>query len=251
MNTKKIISFVLSIILIGAFAIVAPVLAAEKNKPVGQGRMMNRGQTPVVFGKVSAISGNILTVIENQRPNKDGTASVASKVFTVDATNAKVSGSNNSTVAVSIIAVGDTVVVQGTVSGTNVVATTIRDMKGNSTGGKDNNQAPLQIQGNGQPVVAGTISVINGSTLTITNKSSVVYTIDATSAKITQGKKTILVSGMKVGDSVVVQGTVNGTSIVASTIIDQTKAANTGDQQGKKMGFFGSVGQFFSRMFGF
>ena len=119
--------------------------------------------------------------------------------------------------------------VQGTVSGTKVTATTIRDgvmpggMKsGTGTGaGKGAPQMPSGITGNGEPVVGGNITAINGSTLTITNKSNVTYTIDATNATIMKGNATSTLSNVAVGDSVVVQGTVNGTSVTASTVIDQ------------------------------
>ena len=57
--------------------------------------------------------------------------------------------------------------------------------------------------------------------MTVTNKSNVTYTVDATNAKIVQGQNTIAVSNVAVGDSVVVQGTVNGNSITASSVIDQ------------------------------
>jgi len=86
--------------------------------------------------------------------------------------------------------------------------------------------------------------------MTITNSSKITYTIDAANVKIIQGKNTISLSDVKIGDSVVVQGTVNGTSIVASTIIDQVKInqakpANTGEEQRPRQGFLGSIGQFF------
>ncbi len=58
-------------------------------------------------------------------------------VYTVDATNAKIyKGSVTSTVAVSDIAQGDTVMVQGTITGTNVAATVIRDGVGGMMGGR-------------------------------------------------------------------------------------------------------------------
>lgn len=110
------------------------------------------------------------------------------------------------------------------------------------------------ITGNGQPIVAGTVSTINGSTLTITNKSNVSYTVDITNAKIVQGANTISVSGVTVGDAVVVQGTVNSNAIVASSVIDQAKSVspsgpgNSGELHG---GFFSGIGSFFAHLFGF
>jgi hypothetical protein len=209
---------------------------------------------PNLVGKVSAVNGNILTVISKQGFIK--TTPEAATTFTVDATNAKILRGNKA-IKVSDITVGDNIIVQGTITGTNVVAAIIRDGKvgeGKVSGGKvgvgnsnDNNQALFQIEGNGQPIVAGTISTITGSTITITNSGNVTYTIDATNAKIIQGKNNILLTGVKIGDLVIVQGTVNGTSVIASTIIDQTGSQSVN----ANFGFFSSVGQFFKRLFGF
>lgn len=209
--------------------VVATTIRAgqSKNDETDSNRMR-----PNVVGKVSAINENILTVISKQT------------TFTVDATNAKLLR-GNTTITLSNIAIGDTIVAQGTITGNNIVATIIRDGKvGN--GNNDDNNALLQIQGDGQPIVAGTISVIDGSTLTIAN-SNVTYTVNAANATIVQGKNKILLSGLKVGDSVIIQGTVNGTSITASTIIDQANST----REVKRLGFFSSIGQWFRRLFRF
>lgn len=221
---------------------------------INDGVMANRGQG--IFGTVATVSGNTLTVTGKQGfgQNTDSTT------FTVDASNAKITKDNAAGTIASIL-VGDTVSVQGTISGTNVVATTILDgvMPGRGLGnGIDKAKAPDNpaITGNGQPIVAGTISAISGNAVTITNKSNITYTIDATNAKITQGQNTITVAGLKSGDEVVVQGAVNGNSVVASSIIDQTKPASTtttttGTNNGNHFGFFGNLGQFFMHLFGF
>ena len=156
--------------------------------------------------------------------------------------------------SVSSIAVGDTVMVQGTISGTNVTAKTIRD---------GISQGQPAIQGNGQPVVAGSVTVINGNTITITNKSNVIYSIDATNAKfVVNGVASPTISNVAVGDNVVVQGTVNGSSVVASSVIDQkaktianNNANNTGNSQKSNTGFMGGImggiSNFFKHLFGF
>lgn len=210
-----------------------------------QGENDSNKMSPNVVGKVTAINGNILTI--NRKQESDNNSSVSAAEFTVDAANAKILR-GETVIAVSNIAVGDNIVVQGTLTGTKVVATLIRDGKmGNGSNNQgDNNQALLQIKGNGQPIIAGTVSVINGSMLTVAN-ASVTYSVDATNAKIVQGKNTILLSGVKIGDSVIIQGTVSGTSVTASTIID----ANTAAGQKARLGFFGSIGQWFKHLFGF
>jgi len=157
------------------------------------------------------------------------------------------------------------VVIQGTKSGTNITATSIRDgmMRGpggtkgpGGTPGSVSGNVPSPIQGNGQPVVAGTVSAINGDSLTVTNKSNVTYTVDATNAKVVQGQSTVSLSSVSIGDSVIIQGTTNGTSIVASSVIDQKAPAQTvangsATAPKKNLGFFGSIGNFFSHIFGF
>jgi len=203
--------------------------------------------SPNVVGKVSVITGNILTVVSNKKYENE---SASTTTFTVDATNAKLLRGNTA-ITLSDIIVGDNIVVQGTITGTNVVATIIRDGKIGNGNENDNNQALLQIQGDGQPVVAGTISAINGSIITIANSSNITYTVDASNAKIVQGKNIILLPAVKTGDSVIVQGAVNGTSVTASTIIDQANQVNITVKQKARPGFFGSISQWFRRLFRF
>lgn len=114
------------------------------------------------------------------------------------------------------------------------------------------------VQGNGQPVIGGTITAVSGNTLTISNKSGVTYTVDATNATIEKSGAKSSVSAIAIGDNVVVQGTVSGTSVVASSIIDRgatpVGAANATSTraQGRGMGgFFGAIGGFFRNIFGF
>ena len=78
--------------------------------------------TSGIFGTVSAINGTMLTV--------DGrnASSTATTTYSVDASSAKIlKGSATSTISVSAITVGDKVTVQGTVTGTSVVAKLIVD----------------------------------------------------------------------------------------------------------------------------
>lgn len=212
---------------------------------------------PAVVGKVSDLNGNTITVVSKQGFNKKSSA--ADITYTIDTTNAKILR-GESTISVSDIAVDDTIIVEGTVTGTNVAATLIRDGKI----GSGNDQALLQIKGNGQPVVIGKITSITGSTFSIANNSGVTYTIDATNAKFfVKGAQTATISNLAIDDNVVVQGTVNGSSVVASTVVDQKeKASNSsrseaqkGENDNTRKGFFGgmmnNVGGFFKHLFGF
>lgn len=80
--------------------------------------------------------------------------------------------------------------------------------------------------GYGMHGIAGTISAINGSTLTVTGKDGTTYTINAASttvAKVVQ----LQVSDLKVGDTIGVQGSVSGTSVTANHIMDGMPPAPT------------------------
>ena len=226
----------------------------------GKGGPRGGMMKPGVFGTVSAINGNTITVA-----GKTGFGSTATSVtYTVDATNATVMKANVAG-TLSNIVVGDMIMVQGTVTGTNVVATTIRDgiAKRGDGQGTDNESDKTKTEmpptfGNGQPIVAGAVTSISGSTITITNKSSATFTIDASSAKFLQGKTTIALSNVAVGDSLVVQGTVNGSAVTASTIMDETRPQQTPSTPSTTPvakplphGMFGGIGSFFKHLFGF
>ena len=274
MNIKKYVSTGLVLASFASFAVALPAFADTKE--FSQDGMMrfsnndNRGEKgekekekgmmrPYVSGTVLSINGNTITISGNKLiKSDDQNKTKRSVTYTVDATNAVVI--KNKTISkVSDILVGDTVKIQGTVNGTNITAVSIRDgvmmsEKGAENRGKEKmaSSTPI-IVGNGQPIVGGIISAISSSTITITNKSNVVYTVNTSNAKIVQGKNTILLSNLAVGDSVIVQGTVNGTGITASSIIDQNKLAKTESDENKNIrkGFFGGMGQFFARLFGF
>ncbi len=195
----------------------------------------HQGTPPIAAGLVTAVSGNIITMTDT----KSGTT------YSVDATNAAITkrakpttapalGSARptpATITVSGIAVGDMVAVNGTVNGTTIIATKVQDgvfgRGGESGMGKDMAGAD---HGSG---VMGTVTAVHGSTVTVTGKDGKTYTVDATNSTI--GKfQTITVSGIQIGDSVGVQGTVNGTSVTAKNIMDgmptphNQKSATTG-----------------------
>ncbi len=291
-NNKKILSAAMALVVAGSFAVAVPAFAETENSQgknataPGQMKMMERenGQDrpagfvggpgalgmkgsdmmerPTALGTVTAVNGSIITINSHQ-----GLASTSPViVLTVDATHATVV-KNNATTTLSSVIVGDTIVVKGTLSGTTITATTIHDgaMRGPMAGGKNGrgdengrgdmmSSSTMMGLGNGQPVVAGIVSAINGSSLTITTKSNVTYTIDATNAKVVQGQKTVTVSSVAVGDTVLVQGTINGTSVTASSIVDQPKSVagtENSDQKNAPRGFFGNIGHFFMGIFGF
>ncbi len=209
---------------------------------MGRGGMMN-GNTGVT-GTVASVSGSTITV--NAKKGKDATTTT----YTVNVGSATIT-KHGATSAIASIIVGDTVRVRGTVSGTTVTATNVDDM-----GVKvDKETLDSLIQGNGQPVVAGTVTVVSGTTITITNKSNVTYTVNAGSATIVKAGATSTIANVLVGDAVLVQGTVNGTAITASSVIDSggvpTSTGTTTGHKGGFGGFMGNVGSFFHTLFGF
>ena len=230
---------------------------------IHSGGMVGHG----IFGSVTAISGTTLTVTGQQGFGSTTTASVT---YTVDASNATVRKAQATSSTISNIAIGDKVMIQGTVTGTSVVATSIFDgiggqgMRGPQGGRVRTASSTAPFIGNGQPVVAGSVSTISGTTLTVTTAAGTTYTVDASSAKIIQGASTIALSNIVVGNNVIIQGTINGTSVTATTVIDQVaQSSNQGTYQGtnqdshgqnaptQKPGFFGGIGSFFKHIFGF
>ena len=335
MTNKKYVSLVIALTMIGGFILAVPAFAQTTN-PQGQGNgkfggMMNKGRVNGIFGTVSAINGNVVTV---KGVNGFG-GDVTGVTYTVDAANAKVTKNNIASTLASVVS-GDTVIVQGTVSGTNVTATAIKDgvapngarngmgisgtvsaISGttltvtgkaravtpgatetvvtytvdasSSTVTKNGVSSPVSaiasgdtvmvqgtisgtnivaktirdgvaqpvIQGNGQPVIAGSVTSINGNSIVVTNKSNVTYTIDTTNAKVVvQGVTSPTISNVAVGDNVIIQGAVNGTSVTASSVIDQKiTAGNNSENNPKPHGFMGGmmngIGNFFKKLFGF
>jgi hypothetical protein len=228
---KKYIAIIIglaTVATIGGTALAMTASAATSTAT--QSATQHKGvRKPGVMGTVSAVNGNSITVASKKfTKGAAGTTPTATTVtYTVDATNSTVTKSGAAS-TVSAIAVGDTVMVQGTVSGTNVAATSIRDGQfGNGQFGKGG------MQGR-KPGVVGTVSAVNGTTLTVTSKARpnkgssttatvatpVTYTVDASNATVTKSGTASSVSAIAVGDTVMVRGTVSGTSVTAKTIMD-------------------------------
>lgn len=102
----------------------------------------------------------------------------------------------------------------------------------------------IQVVKGERPVVMGTITAIQGTTLTITDKKdSATYTIEAGSASILKHEKgaskdtapaqsTVSLSTLVVGDMVAVRGTLNGTTVTATTIMTGDMRGGHGGRQG-------------------
>lgn len=189
-------------------------------------------EKPIAFGTISAINGTVVTLVDSNN----------STTYTVDTSNAKIlkaptlpttdtgtrptTRPEATTIALTDLKVGDSIVVRGTISGTNITATELISGMPGEMG---------RHRGHKTPHVAGTVTAINGTSITVAgvNKNaSVTYTVDASSAKIlkapdtapTVGTRpeltTITLSDIKVGDKIKIEGTINDTSVTATEIID-------------------------------
>ena len=212
MQNKKIILPLFAVALLGGAATAGIVSLASAQtttaatSTTSASDHMGRG----VAGTITAVNGDTITLT-----GKDGTT------YTVDATSAKIS--KTSTIDVSGLSVGDTLMVGGTVNGSSVTATNIMDGALPAGGGMGGPGGPGG-KGMGQGVM-GTVTTVNGSTLTVTEKSGTVYTVDATSAKVMKGAAgsaptTSTLSSVAVGDTVGIRGTVTGQNVVATDIMD-------------------------------
>jgi hypothetical protein len=128
------------------------------------------------------------------------------------------------------ISKGDHLVVIGTTSGAKVVATRIVD-RGTATdaftgpgGGPPSGvNGPSggfggNIGGGGFAPVTGTVTAVDGSTVTLATSSGTTVTVTASSTTAVEIDKTITVSQLKTGEQVVVSGTTSGSTVTATRI---------------------------------
>jgi preprotein translocase subunit YajC len=170
-------------------------------------KLLNWSFGPSLMGTVTAVNGQTLTV----------KAGSTGSVYTVDASAAKIRKGDD-TQALSGISVGDSVFVQGAISGTSVVATLIVETKSVAT------KPTIKEDMSG---VVGKVTAISGSTITIKAKNDVAYTVNASNAKIWKNKNNAAaLADVKVGDTVIVQGAISGTSVTATNIVDVNLAVN-------------------------
>ena len=89
--------------------------------------------------------------------------------------------------------------------------------------------------------VTGTAASINGTSLILSGSSSTSYTVDASAAKVYRKYGAAMqVSDIQTGDTLQVYGTINGTSITAKTIRDQSQQQKNGTFTGTVSSINGS-----------
>ena len=80
--------------------------------------------------------------------------------------------------------------------------------------------------------VSGTVASVSGNTITVTGRDKNTYSVDASNAKITKGfganSQTLAIGDVKQGDEVAVMGTVSGTNVAATAIMDGVGGARAG-----------------------
>jgi hypothetical protein len=218
-----------------------PMPIAEKNWK-GNGEVKGKA----FVGIVDTVSGTGFTMKLTARYEGASTGTL----FTVDTVQAKffqaniveagtstatTTGSSTPATLAQVVK-GDRVLVNGTLEGTKITAKNVHigiparaEKRIEDRKEKREEAKPIDLirQGDGQPVIVGTVGTTTGSstTFTLTNKSNVVYTIDAANTKVYLKSATGTVIDIKTGDRVVVQGAVSGTSITATTVIDHGQVA--------------------------
>ena len=209
-NKHKIVTLVAGVIAVGS--VLAPSLAfAQANdmtassssihsriETSGKSLSKNRAQNNrAINGKVVSVNGSIISLV-----NKKGVT------YTVDATNATFTGKEigNAFTLASIVP-NDEITVKGTITGTNVVATSISDKSYAA-----------------RTVFPGKVVSVNGSTITLMKDKNTTYTVNVGSATLTKGfgknSKTISISDIVVGDRLAVIGSLVGTVVTPTSIQD-------------------------------
>lgn len=145
---------------------------------------------PHVGGEITAINGTTLTIQGFSRDGmKNGMRNDAQKnagqnstqknetTYTIDASQATFE-KNGTAATLSTFAVGDRVMIEGTLNGTSVVATKIfggMPMMKVGPGGMGHEGMGRGVQG-----VMGKVTAVSGTTLTVQREDGTVYTVDTT-----------------------------------------------------------------------
>ena len=232
---------------------------AESNNTTTPNQNWNRGGDMMrKMGEMGMRGGRgiigIITSINGNSININSTFGSTTKSYIVDATNAVII-KNNATSSIPALNVGDNIMVNGKITGTNITAKNIIDGIPPMTRKIGDKNTPIKkdkvlASGDGQPVIVGKVSSLNGNTLTITNQNNQTYTIDATNAKILKNNTASSIGNIIINDQIIAQGTINGSNITATQIIDHSEKVDTAQNQTTHTGVLNSIKSFFGKMFG-
>lgn len=195
-------------------------LAANTHKMAmqrGNGGFMHASTTPPsVFGVVTAINGNTLTVISKKH---EETATTTYTVNTSSATVTEGFGKGAKALTLANITVGDHVAVFGTTVGTTVNATTIYDNK-NPKGPKEHKD-DKERRG-----FVGTVGTVTQNSFTLNThgwgKDAATTTLNiqiTSTTKILKDKNVATLADIQMGNMVMVEGTKNTNGTVTATTI--------------------------------
>ncbi len=207
MHKKLIIPFAAAVIVVSSLGTYQIVNASSvhSRSHSSKVRSLNASSTPVVFGTVEAVNGSYVTISSVLRG--------ATTTYTIDASAAKIIKSGSATTTISDIVVGDKILVKGNISGTNVSAETITDNKSKNTKNTNWSKAPKGFHAEFNGII-GKVSYINGTTISVSvykKNATTTYTVDASN---------VTISNIQVGDTIIVRGSVTGTSIIAKSIVE-------------------------------
>jgi hypothetical protein len=245
MNKKNLIKIVplMAIMLIALSGSLGSVVLADSTATTTSNVTMQHGMSTGIsgtrhgrkfVGTITGITGTTLSV-----KNLKGI------LFSVDVSTAKLyKDFASTTITVSDLKLGDSVMVRGVRVDNVIKASILIDGKfSNHNVSKDigNNEEKGDKNHEGQRVgfrARGIVATINGSTLTVNGQNNKTYSVDAHSAVIFKGmsKATSTFTNIKSGDSVLVRGSIVGTLITATEIIDGVSAKGFGHQNKKVVG---------------
>ena len=178
---------------------------------------------PPLTGVITAINGGVLT-LQRQGPGGSGT-------LTVDTTSATAfrggPGAKSSTLTLGALRVGERVMVRGTLSGSTVSATALAVQPAGP--GRGQGPAGRHPGGPGPGLLHGVITAINGGVLTLQRQGpggSGTLTVDTTSATVFRGgpgakSSTLTLGALRVGERVMVRGTLSGSTVSATAVAVQ------------------------------
>ena len=200
-------------ILVGDKVVVTgPVTGNTETAKMINDRSMN-GRN-IFMGTVTVANGSVLTI--------DTMVGKTKTSYTVDASSAALlkgmGKGTTATIAITDIKTGDRIFAIGTLSGTNVSATSVRDL----------GQIPMRNNKPPSNMFTGTVTAVGSSTITASGWNKTAYTINAGTAKLTKGMgkdaATIALSDIKVGDRISAVGAVSGTTVAATSVRDLGQA---------------------------
>jgi len=196
--------------------VTGPITGTNETAKTISDRSMN-GRN-IFTGTVTAAGNSVLTI--DTIVNKVKTSYT---VNVVSATLLKGMGAGTAITAADIKA-GDRIFAIGTLSGTNVAATSVRDL-GQKLARKNN---PSMNKPSNMFMGTVTAVTVNESTISATGWNKTVYSINVGTAKLTKGMgkdaATIALTDIKVGDRISAVGAVSGTTVAATSVRDLGQA---------------------------